>query len=73
MQNGADVNFGTFAAAVTVTHVRCRRASDNAQPVVKAITAVAVGASEQFQLDAGDIDWLYRSGELGDTHMQAVC
>ena len=32
-----DINFGIAAAAVSVSHVRFRRASDNGQPVVIAI------------------------------------
>ena len=73
VQNGADINFGTFGAAATVTHVRVRRASDDGQPVVAQLSAsVAVASDEQFQIDEGNLDFLYPSGDMGDTHMQAV-
>ena len=73
VQNGANINFGTFGAEATVSHVRIRRASDNGQPVVKALSSpVAVGSGEQFQIDAGNLDIVYPAGDLGNTHMRAV-
>ena len=73
VQNGADINFGTFGAAATVTHIRIRRASDNGQPVVKALaSSVAVAANTPFQIDENNLDILYPSGDLTDAHMKAV-
>ncbi len=79
IENTAAINFGTFAAAATVTHIRIRRASDDGQPLVRALaSSVAVANGNEFQIDAGRLDILYPSGTLGidrtqsDAHMQAV-
>ncbi len=73
VKNGANLNFGTFAAAVRVTHVRFRRASDDGQPVVKQLaSAVQVAANEQFQFDEGDLKVKYPSGDLTDAHMEEL-
>ena len=71
VQNGADINFGTFATAVTVSHIRIQKSG--AAPSVKALQAdVAVGANENFRIPEGDLDVLYPSGDLSDAHMDAL-
>ena len=79
IENAEDINFGTFAAAATVTHIRIRRASDDGQPLVRALASpVAVGNGNEFQIDIGRLDVLYPSADLGinraqsDAHMQAL-
>ena len=69
----ADINFGIAATAVTVTHVRFRRASDDAQPVVLALSsAVAIAANQGMRIRSGMFDLVYKSGPLGNVHMLAV-
>ena len=73
VRNGSDINFGTFGASRTVTHIRIRRASDDGQPVVKQLASpVTVGASEQFQIDTNNLVFRYPSGDVTDAHMQAL-
>ncbi|MDE2640410.1 MAG: hypothetical protein OXI03_07490 [Chloroflexota bacterium] len=73
VKNGENLNFGTFAAAARVTHVRLRRASDDGQPVVRQLTAaVQVAANEQFQIDEGQLKVKYPSGDLTDAHMEEL-
>ena len=71
--NGAAINFGTFGAAATVTHIRFRRGSDDGQPVVKALaTAKAVGNGEEFEIPEGGLTVRYPSGDVTDAHMRAL-
>lgn len=71
VQTQDNINFGTFAAAATVTHVRVQKGG--AAPVVKALAAsVAVGAGDQAQINSGDLDIVYPAGQTTNTHMLAV-
>ena len=68
-----DINFGIAAAAISISHVRFRRASDNAQPVVLALAAtVAIAANQGMRIRSGMFDLVYKSGPLGNVHMLAV-
>lgn len=72
----ATVDFGLFAAAATVTHLRLQPATvsqQRARRIVKAFPAsISVGANERFQIAAGDISITYPRGDLTDTHIEAM-
>ena len=70
VQNGSALNFGLFASAATVTHIRFQKAG--ADPTVRSITNVSVGANDTFVIPAGDFDVVYPSGQLSDAHMDAL-
>ncbi len=73
VENGAGLNFGTFGAAATVSHIRIRRGSDDGQPVVKALgTPVTVAVNEQFAINPGNLDIVYPAGDLTNAHMLAL-
>jgi len=72
----AEIDFGTFGAAATVTHVRLRPAATAQQAargfVIALTTPAAVGANAEFSLPSGDIQVVYPSGDLPDSHVQAA-
>ena len=72
----ATMDFGLFAAAATVTHLRLQPATASQQAArrfVKAFPAsISVGANERFQIAAGDISITYPRGDLVDTHIKAM-
>ncbi len=70
VQNGSALNFGLFASAATVTHIRVQKAGTDA--TVKSITNVAVGANDTFVIPAGDFDVVYPSGDMTNAHMDAL-
>ena len=68
-----DINFGVMNSSVTVSHVRFRRASDDGQPVVLALSSpVTASSGEGFRIRSGMFDIVYKSGPLGNAHMLAV-
>ena len=68
-----DINFGIAAAAVSVSHVRFRRASDNGQPVVIALSsAVDIALNQGMRIRSGMFDLVYKSGPLTNAHMLEV-
>jgi len=72
----ATVDFGLFAAAATVTHLRLRPATvsqQRARLILAAFPAsISVGANERFQIAAGDISITYPAGDLNNTHIKAM-
>ena len=67
------MNFGTLASAVTITHLRFRRGSDDGQPVVVALSpSFTVSAGSTLRIPAGSFDVVYPSGTLTNPHMQAL-
>ena len=72
----ATVDFGLFAAAATITHLRLQPATASQQLARGFVTAfpasISVGANERFQIAAGDISITYPAGDLTNTHIQAM-
>ena len=67
------ITFGIAAAAVAITHVRFRRASDDGQPVVVALpNTVNILANRGMRIPSGMFDLVYKSGPFGNTHMLAL-
>ena len=73
-QNGADLIFGIMAGALTATHFRLRKGSANLlDPGIKALSAnVAVAAGERLRIPEGDLDLVYKRGDMADAHIQAA-
>lgn len=73
IKNGDDINFGAFGAAATVTHVRVRRASDDAGAVVIALReAVAVAQNNEFQIDTGKLIIDHPEGNVGVPYVRKL-
>lgn len=73
ISNSAVISFGTFTTSAIVTHVRARRASDDGQPIVKALDSpIAVGANREFRFEIGDLEFRYLAGDFTNAHMRAV-
>ena len=67
------ITFGIAGAAVAITHVRFRRASDNGQPVVVALpNTVNILANRGMRIPSGMFDLVYKAGEFGNEHMLAL-
>ena len=73
VSNTNQINFGTISAAVTVTHGRIQRASDDANPIVKQFAApINAQASNALIVNAGAIDVIHNEGETTDNYMDAL-
>ena len=76
VQTSADINFGTFGAAASVTHLRVRPVIAGQQAargfVVPLSQTVNVQSGRPFIVASGDLDIVYPSGALPDTHIQAA-
>lgn len=75
VRSGAQLDFGTnnSGSAVSVTHVRFRRGSDNAHPVVKQLSApVSVAPGAPFTIPDELFNVVYHEGDLTNAHMQAL-
>ena len=73
VSNTAQINFGTLENAHTITHGRIQRASDDANPIVKAFAApINAQASNALIVNAGDIDVIHNEGETTDNYIGAL-
>ena len=71
VQNGATVNFGTFAAETTVTHSRITYGGEivTTRPLTTPRT-VAVGGQAEFAV--GEIDLVFPANELVNAGLNAI-
>ena len=73
VSNGAAITFPAFATQQVITAVRARRASDDANPLVKALaSSVTVAANEQFNFAEGALDFKHDSGDYTDDYVEAL-
>lgn len=73
VRNTNAMAFGVMANAVTVTHGRFRLASDDSNPVVRALASpLSVQAGRLLQVPALGLAVKYNSGDLPDGHMEAA-
>ena len=71
--NPNSVGFGTASGAITITHARVRRASDNGQPMVKQLASpIQIQAGNAIVVNAGSIDFNYPNGEFTNAHYREL-
>ena len=65
--------FGVMSAEVVVTHVRFRRVSAPAAPVVKVLgSSVTIDAGERLRIPSTAMDMTYPEGDMTNTHMREL-
>ena len=73
VENTNQINFGTLAGNQSITHARVRRASDDGQPMVKALgTTINAQATNALIINARDIDFVYDNGEFTNAHFREL-
>ena len=71
VQNAANMNFGTFGAATTVTHARIK--DGNTVLGTRALSAsVTIPQNREFQIPANSLDFVFPEGHFSDAGMQEI-
>ena len=75
VQNAAAINFGNAVAAVTLTHFEVLygpSGSRSSLGIKQASSPVEVAAGSPMQFAAGELDILFRSGDINDAAMKRM-
>ena len=73
VQNGSNIAFGRFATAATVSHLRAEMADGTVlftRPLTAGDTAVAL--NNEFEIPAGDLDFVFPEGHLENAGLKAI-
>ena len=73
VQTQAKITFASsLAAAQTITHIRFQENNDSNPVVKELLNPLQFRAAEPMEIESGDFDVLYISGDVSNDHMQAV-